>query len=51
MIEVITTSIEGKLIIEPKVFEDNRGFFFESFSQREFDAKVVSVLGYFVQFV
>ena len=38
--EVIKTNIEGALIIEPMVFEDARGYFFESFSQREFDAKV-----------
>ena len=34
--EVIKTSIEGLVIIEPKVFKDARGYFFESFSQREF---------------
>mgnify|MGYP004508730709 FL=1 len=38
--EVIKTNIEGVLIIEPKVFEDARGYFFESFSQREFEQKV-----------
>lgn len=38
--EVIKTEIEGLLIIEPKVFKDARGYFFESFSQREFDEKV-----------
>lgn len=38
--EVIKTDIEGPLIIEPKVFGDARGYFFESFSQREFDSKV-----------
>lgn len=38
--EVIKTDIEGPLIIEPKVFGDARGYFFESFSQRKFDAKV-----------
>lgn len=38
--EVIKTNIEGVLIIEPKVFNDSRGYFFESFSQREFDEKV-----------
>lgn len=37
---VIPTSIEGLLIIEPRVFNDSRGYFFESFSQREFDEKV-----------
>ncbi len=38
--EVIKTDIDGVVIIEPKVFRDARGYFFESFSQREFDAKV-----------
>ncbi len=38
--EVIKTEIEGVLIIKPRVFEDPRGYFFESFSQREFDEKV-----------
>ena len=38
--EVIKTAIDGLLIIEPKVFEDARGYFFESFSQREFEQKV-----------
>ena len=37
---VIKTAIDGVLIIEPKIFEDARGYFFESFSQREFDEKV-----------
>lgn len=38
--EVIKTAIEGVVIIEPKVFRDARGYFFESFSQKEFDEKV-----------
>lgn len=38
--EVIKTAIDGVLIIEPRIFEDSRGYFFESFSQREFDEKV-----------
>lgn len=38
--EVIKTAIEGVVIIEPKVFKDTRGYFFESFSQREFEEKV-----------
>ena len=49
--EVIKTAIEGVLIIEPKVFGDKRGYFFESFSQREFDEKVVPILGHKVNFV
>ena len=49
--EVITTAIKGVLIIQPKVFGDNRGYFFESFSQREFDEKVVPILGHTINFV
>ena len=45
------TAIDGVLIIEPRVFEDARGYFFESFSQREFDEKVTPILGYAVTFV
>ena len=41
--EVIKTDIEGLVIIEPKVFKDARGYFFESFSQREFEEKVRKV--------
>lgn len=35
---VIETSVPGVLIIEPRVFGDERGYFFESWSQRDFDA-------------
>lgn len=38
--DVIKTAIEGVVIIEPKVFKDARGYFFESFSQQEFEEKV-----------
>ncbi len=38
--EVVKTAIEGVVILEPRVFGDARGYFFESFSQREFDEKV-----------
>lgn len=41
--EVIKTELEGVVILEPRIFEDARGYFFESFSQREFDAKVREV--------
>ena len=34
------TAIDGVVIIEPRIFEDSRGYFFESFSQREFNEKV-----------
>lgn len=38
--EVIKTEIEGVVIIEPRIFKDSRGYFFESYSKREFDEKV-----------
>lgn len=38
--EVINTDIEGVVIIEPRIFNDERGYFYESFSQREFEEKV-----------
>ncbi len=38
--KVTTTAIEGVLIIEPRVFGDERGFFFESFNQRAFNEAV-----------
>ena len=37
---IIETEIRGVYIIEPKVFGDSRGYFFESYSRREFEAKV-----------
>ena len=37
---VINTAIEGVFILEPRLFEDARGYFFESFNQREFEEKV-----------
>ena len=45
--EVIKTILDGVVVIEPRLFEDARGYFFESFSQREFDEKVGKVV--FVQ--
>lgn len=41
--EIIKTDIEGVVILEPKVFRDARGYFFESYSKREFDEKVAPV--------
>lgn len=41
--EVIKTDIDGIVIIEPRIFKDARGYFFESFSKREFDEKVAKV--------
>lgn len=49
--EVINTTIPGVLIINPKIFGDKRGYFFESFSLREFDEKVAPILGHRINFV
>ena len=46
-IKVTPTAIPDVLIIEPKVFGDDRGFFFESFNQNEFN----QVIGSEIQFV
>jgi len=40
---VIRTEIEGVVIIEPRVFGDARGYFFEIWSQRDFDAQLAPV--------
>ena len=39
--EVIETPIPGVLVLEPRIFGDSRGYFFESFSRREFVQKVM----------
>ena len=44
IMEIKKTNILGVLIIEPRVFKDSRGYFFESFSQREIDDKVTSIV-------
>ena len=41
--EIIKTALEGVTIIEPRIFKDTRGYFFESFSQKEFDEKVMPI--------
>ena len=41
--EIIETGIEGLVVIEPKVFGDSRGYFFEVFNEREFTEKVGNV--------
>ena len=38
--KVIKTAIDGVLILEPRIFKDARGYFFESFSSREFEEKI-----------
>ena len=47
---IVKTDIEGVLIIEPRLFRDARGYFFESFSEREFEEKVAPILGHSVHF-
>ncbi len=41
--EVLNTLIPGVMIIEPRIFKDDRGYFFESYSQRDFDEKVMPI--------
>lgn len=45
--EVIQTNIEGVVIIEPRLFKDDRGYFFESYSERDFNRQVCEI--HFVQ--
>lgn len=45
--EIIKTKIDGVVILEPRIFKDERGYFFESFSQKEFEEKIQPT--YFVQ--
>lgn len=41
--DIIRTEIDGAFILKPRVFEDERGYFFESYSKSEFDRLVGSV--------
>ncbi len=47
VVNVINTILDGVVILEPRIFGDDRGYFYESFSQREFEEKVCKT--YFVQ--
>lgn len=38
--KIIKTDIDGVLILEPRVFEDARGYFFESYSKKVFDEEI-----------
>lgn len=40
---VIKTNIDGLVIIEPRIFKDARGYFFESYNKQEFDEKVAKI--------
>ncbi|MDE6021944.1 MAG: dTDP-4-dehydrorhamnose 3,5-epimerase [Muribaculaceae bacterium] len=41
--KIIKTNIEGVVIIAPRIFKDSRGYFFESYSKREFDENVAPI--------
>ena len=41
--DTIRTEIDGVVIVEPRVFTDARGYFFESFSARDFSEKVMDI--------
>ena len=47
---IVKADIEGVLMIEPNLFRDVRGYFFESFSEREVEEKVTPILGHSVHF-
>ena len=51
MFNVIKTDIDGVVIIEPNVFGDARGYFFESFSERDFNEAMTPILGHGIKFV
>lgn len=41
--EIIKTALKGVVIIEPRLFKDDRGYFFESYSERDFNRQVRQV--------
>lgn len=41
--KVTKTEIEGPVIIEPRIFKDSRGYFFESYSKKVFDNEIYPV--------
>ena len=49
--DIRETPIQGLLVIEPRVFKDARGYFFESYSAREFDKKLTPLVGRKLTFV
>ena len=51
MIKVIKTALDGVVIIKPKVCGDARGYFFESFSERDFNEAMTPILGHGIKFV
>lgn len=51
IMNIVKTAIDGVVIIEPKVFKDSRGYFFESFSERDFNEAIIPILGHGIKFV
>lgn len=47
---IIKTDIEGVLMIEPNLFRDDRGYFLESFNEREFNDNISPILGHKINF-
>jgi dTDP-4-dehydrorhamnose 3,5-epimerase len=45
--EILTTKFPGLMIVKPSVFEDHRGYFFESYNQKDFQSKGIQTI--FVQ--
>lgn len=41
--KIVRTNIEGPLILEPRIFHDPRGYFFESYSKKVFDEEVMPI--------
>lgn len=39
---VIQTALPGVLIVEPRIFEDSRGYFYESYNRREYSAQGIT---------
>lgn len=40
---IIRTEIDGVFVLEPEVFKDGRGYFFESYSQKDFDTQIMGI--------
>lgn len=50
MISMIPTAIDGVMIIEPRVFNDARGYFFESYSDKDFNEQLQATSPYFAKY-
>lgn len=49
--QIFKTSIDGVLVVEPKVYKDSRGYFFESFSEKDFCEVIEPIIGVKIRFV